>query len=281
MFDLSNALAQYGFTLSSIEENNDATVTLSFENGQKATGTLIIGAEGAHSIVRTHLFDGEKAATTPMDLTHVNNTFCYHDRAKALFVRQAHPVFSSMQASSVFAFISMQDVPDPERPEDWKFQVVTGWPGARDQTLSNVEKHKQLKAKAASLAEPYRSAVLWTPDDVEIGYNDLGYWIPERWDTRGGRITLAGDAAHSMPPHRGQGLNNALQDSWNLVQAIESVGDGAVKQDKAIQDASDEIVERGAREVKLSIENAFKSFDVQNLEDTPLFKEGLNRPEGK
>lgn len=42
---------------------------------------------------------------------------------------------------------------------------------------------------------------------------------------------------------------------------------------------SDEIVERGSKEVKLSIENAMKSFDVDNLEDTPLLREGLNRSE--
>lgn len=82
-----------------------------------------------------------------------------------------------------------------------------------------------------------------------------------------------------MPPHRWQGLNNALQDAWNLVQAIEKVSAGAAKQNEEIQNVSHEIVGRGSKEVKLSIENAMKSFDVENLEDTPLFREGLNRTE--
>lgn len=81
-----------------------------------------------------------------------------------------------------------------------------------------------------------------------------------------------------MPPHRGQGLNNALQDAWNLVQAIE-VSAGTAKQNEEIQNVSHEIVGRGSKEVKLNIENAMKSFDVENLEDTPLFREGLNRTE--
>lgn len=111
--------------MNSIAEDDDATITVSFENGTEARGTLLIGTDSSHSAVRTHLLGEEKAATTPMDLTHVNNTVCYHDAAKALFVRKAHPVFSVMQASNVFAFISMQDVPDPTKPEDWKFRIVT------------------------------------------------------------------------------------------------------------------------------------------------------------
>lgn len=101
----------------------------------------------------------------------------------------------------------------------------------------------------------------------------------EPWNTRGGRVTLAGDAAHSMPPHRGQGLNDALQDACNLVQAIEKVVSGAARQDEEIQRVSDEIVERGAKETRLSIESAMKSFDVAKLEESPLFQERLNRTE--
>lgn len=82
-----------------------------------------------------------------------------------------------MQYADIFSFISVQDVPDPADPAGWKFQVVAGWLGARDKGMSNAEKHRELKARAAVLAEPFRSAILWMPEDVEIGYNDLGYWI--------------------------------------------------------------------------------------------------------
>lgn len=92
-------------------------------------------------------------------------------------------------------------------------------------------------------------------------------------------MTLAGDAAHSMPPHRSQGLNNTLQDAYNLVQAIEKVVSGSARQKEEFQRVSDEIAERGVKETRLSIESAMESFDVGRLEETPLFRKGLNRPE--
>lgn len=59
----------------------------------------------------------------------------------------------------------------------------------------------------------------------------------------------------------------------NIVQAIEKVMAGAVRQ-KEIQQVSDEIAERGARETTLSMEG---SFGVDEVESTPVSKEGLNK----
>lgn len=109
----------------------------------------------------------------------------------------------------------MQNVPHFLEPADWGFQsALTSWYGASDKKCRNAEKHKQIKAVAAELAEQHRSAISWIPEDVEILYNDLDFWIPEPWESCGGRTTLAGNAVHSPPPHRGQGLNNALLDAW-------------------------------------------------------------------
>ena len=45
------------------------------------------------------------------------------------------------------------------------------------------------------------------PEDVEIRFYDLSYFAAEAWDTRGSRVTLAGDATYSIPPNRGQEIN--------------------------------------------------------------------------
>ena len=42
--------------------------------------------------------------------------------------------------------------------------------------------------------------MLAIPDDTQIPYIDVSYWIAQPWDTHNGLVTLAGDAAHPMPP---------------------------------------------------------------------------------
>jgi 2-polyprenyl-6-methoxyphenol hydroxylase-like FAD-dependent oxidoreductase len=58
----------------------------------------------------------------------------------------------------------------------------------------------ELKEIAESLAEPWKSAIKWIPDDPDITHNKISYWVTSPWDNRHGTVTLAGDAAHPLPP---------------------------------------------------------------------------------
>lgn len=90
--------------------------------------------------------------------------------------------------------LAVQDVPDPDDPATWSFQLqVTSHKSQEDVTLL-----ENLKKKAATFAEPFRSANLWVPEGTTIRENNLSYWIPTPWDDRNARISLAGDAAHPM-----------------------------------------------------------------------------------
>ena len=60
----------------------------------------------------------------------------------------------------------------------------------------------ELKEIASSLAEPWRSSLLWIPEGTEVACNMVAYWITVAWDNHGGRVTLAGDAAHPLPPRK-------------------------------------------------------------------------------
>ncbi len=48
--------------------SNNQTATATFEDGTSETADLLIGAEGAHSIVREYLVGPEKAALQPSPL---------------------------------------------------------------------------------------------------------------------------------------------------------------------------------------------------------------------
>ncbi len=65
------------------------------------------------------------------------------------------------------------------------------------------------------------------PEDVEP-FREIVYTFESRvakqW--KSGRVLLAGDAAHTMPPHMGQGLCSGIRDSANLAWKLDLVLDG-------------------------------------------------------
>lgn len=125
---------------------------------------------------------------------------------------------------------------------------------------------------------------MWLPDDLPVTFDPIKYWESAPWDTQKGRITLAGDAAHPMPPHRGQGLNHAIQDVYNLVRVLTTPASSEdcseseqMQLAKDIQEYSDEAVSRGAAEIRLSIQNAFMALNWKTFEQSPMMKHALDK----
>jgi 2-polyprenyl-6-methoxyphenol hydroxylase-like FAD-dependent oxidoreductase len=67
---------------------------------------------------------------------------------------------------------------------------------------TNEQQLKHVKELAMKFCDPYRSAYEWLPEDQTVWWAPLTHWDPSetahRWNNRGGRVTLAGDAAHPM-----------------------------------------------------------------------------------
>lgn len=98
----------------------------------------------------------------------------------------------------IYTYLCIQDVPDPAKPEDWVYFIFIAWLGEKDPDLAPEEVMRLAKSKAEKIQEPFRSAILWIPEDVRLPYADVSFWVARRWDSRGGRCTLAGDAAHPV-----------------------------------------------------------------------------------
>jgi 2-polyprenyl-6-methoxyphenol hydroxylase-like FAD-dependent oxidoreductase len=183
------------------------------------------------------------------------------------------------------------DVPDVEKPETWSFQVVNNWTGKRDESLDNAGRIAQVKELASDLKEPFASAIKMIPDDTELTYDNIGYWISKQWDNKKGTVTLAGDAAHPMPPRkcatetfentdfadRGQGLNHAINDVANLVAALKKVASGELSQEKAISEYEEEVIKRGADEVAASKQTADYLLGYHKIMESALMKQGMAR----
>jgi len=80
-----------------------------------------------------------------------------------------------------------------------------------------------------------------------------------------------------MTPHRGQGLNNALQDAANFVRAVKSVVAGERGVQHAIDEYDAEVLERGAREMSISLKQTLFIHNWETVMESPMVKMGMRQ----
>ncbi|KAH6123433.1 hypothetical protein HBI69_052420 [Parastagonospora nodorum] len=275
---------QYGKHVQDINFGADGQgVAVKFQDGTEVSGTIVVGADGTRSRCReVALNSAEKAATTPFPIWHMNLTVCYGDAEKARYVRSEFPTsFLALSERSFHAFQSISSMPDgPDHPESWVFHLAMAWRGEARHELSYAERLAIIKEKADGLAEPARSSFKWIPDGTQVHKADISYWVTEPWDNHQGRLTLVGDAAHPMPPYRGQGLNHCIADIFELVGNIKKAASGESTWDATISAYEAEMIPRGAEEVKCSIENGIMLHDWEKVKQSPVFTAGFKPMKG-
>ncbi|KIW01753.1 uncharacterized protein PV09_06929 [Verruconis gallopava] len=270
---------QYGMKLTGVDfDASGVGVTATFNDYEKVKASLIIGTDGPRSTMRIFAMGSEaEASTSKFPIFHTNMTVCYGDAEKAKYLRQEFPTsYLALSENSYHAFQSISSMPDgPEHPETWVFHLAMAWLGDSDQSMSYPERLALIKSKAQTLGEPARSAFTWIPENTLVHKADISYWISKPWNNHDGRMTLAGDAAHAMPPYRGQGLNHCICDVSHLLEKIQSILNNEMGQKEAISAYDDEVVKRGAEEVKCSLENALMLHDWEKVQRSPVFTTGF------
>ncbi|KAF2788432.1 FAD/NAD(P)-binding domain-containing protein [Melanomma pulvis-pyrius CBS 109.77] len=272
---------QYGKELDVIRETDSGKVKVLFKDGTEVEGDVVVGCDGARSRVRDEIVGEEDAKLTTVPLTMLNFTAQFESE-QALFIRSWNPLFvtSVHPDTGTMFWLSIQDVPDASRPETWTFQVLMSWvnnplPASEDTYAGRLA---FLKRRAEDWAEPWRSAGRWLRDDTKIPLDQGTYWEKaKKWDNRGGKMTLCGDAAHPMTPHRGQGLNNALQDASNFVAAVVEAASGARTLEEAVDAYDGEVLERGTLEMNISLKQTMFIHNWETLMQSPMVKMGMHQ----
>ena len=200
--------------------DTEKSVTAQFEDGTSATGILVVGADGTHSMTRHIIFnhDKDQAAAQPVPYNALNYHVCYNDAEKARFVREPHPImYHAIHPKGYWLFVALQEAADPEKPESWVYQLQCTWKkgieGDDTEDVGSIERHLE---RAQTFGEPFKSATSWMPKDTKLNINKVSYWIPKKWDTRGGRVIIAGDAAHPMTFRESL---DRVKDSTNTVRS--------------------------------------------------------------
>ncbi|KAL8800986.1 MAG: hypothetical protein Q9182_004778 [Xanthomendoza sp. 2 TL-2023] len=268
---------QYGKRLEDIDCPKDSSfVTAQFEDGTTVTGSLLIGADGANSGVRSFLLGPEKAALQPMALFGCGAL----ERLPADIARRIRDIndlyFVTYHPEGPCAFMAIHEVLDTSKPESWQWMFSLTWPDKDSPTPAEPETiRKNWVYWSEKLAEPYRSAYLAIAPHATIWCDRLAEWRTKPWDNRNGRVTMAGDAAHPMTYHRGQGLNNAILDAAFLCRSLQKHVRDKVSLTVVLAEYEKEMQERGRAAVISSGENSLMVHDWEQLKQSPVFSIGL------
>jgi salicylate hydroxylase len=198
-----------GHRLISFTDRGDRVET-TFENGERITADILVGADGIHSTVRRLLF----GAASP----NFTGCICYRgliptERIKHLDVEVdaqrwmgpgKHIIIYYVAAKRLLNFVGTieQDT----------------WTGESWTDRGDV---KELRAAFIDW-DPHLRAIIETIDETFIwGLFDRAPL--SRWSV--GRVTLLGDACHPMLPFMAQGAAQALEDGVSLTVCLTTIDD--------------------------------------------------------
>jgi 2-polyprenyl-6-methoxyphenol hydroxylase-like FAD-dependent oxidoreductase len=294
---------QYSKCLSDISYSDDGRiVTAHFDDGSSTNGAILVGADGTRSLVRNLLLEPEKAALTTLEFA-ASIVQAKYSAEQVRFLRSWHPLYvAAPHPAGLFSWVGLHSAPDVDDPENWIMNHYISWPYShaeqeKSKDWPNKVRLKQVKGFAEQFADPFRSAFVWLKDAHPVWYAPLTHWDPSlpehQWDNHGGRVTLAGDAAHPMTfrmPHfwknrssaraniraeRGQGLNSAIKDASELaIQIVDFVQSRKTKLE-AIEGYEKEMIGRTGPEVRLSAENTRMVHVWDEVMQSPLISKGF------
>lgn len=244
---------------------------MAFDDGTSVSGHLVVGCDGANSTTRQLLL-GDAGKVNYLDLTMINFT-CKFDEDTSRLIRQTHPfAFNSYHPANRMLWVSAQDIGNPEDPATWTFQLIMSWPGSPrgdDEALADqVARTAFVKAMASEYAQPWRTILEKLPDDIKFGTDKVSSWRTFDWSETAklaGVTTLAGDAAHPLPPYRGQGLNMGLQDAEELVTELVRVSSSPEDVTAAVKRYEQSMLARVDREFPLSEKSASAAHDFKRI----------------
>ncbi|MGW4500209.1 bifunctional 3-(3-hydroxy-phenyl)propionate/3-hydroxycinnamic acid hydroxylase MhpA [Micromonospora sp. NPDC004336] len=207
------------------ERDDRVEVTIAGPDGVEVRAARwVVGCDGANSFVREHLGG---------DVTDLGFTYDW-------LVCDVVP-----HEAREFKPNNLQ-VCDPARPRT----AVSAGPGHRRWEFMRVP--GESRAEFESVESVWRLLGLFdiTPDNATLeryGVYTTQACSADRW--RSGRILIAGDAAHVMPPFMGQGMSSGFRDAVNLAWKLDLVHRGL---------ADDALLDTYQRERRAHVQHAIR-----------------------
>lgn len=236
-----------GKRVSDLKDNGNEVV-LEFDDGSSARADLVIGGDGARSVVRRWMLgyddalysgcSGFRGIVPPemLDLLPDPEAIQFWIGPGAHLLH--YPIGNGDQN-----FLLVERSPSPWPVREWVTGAEQG-----EQLPRFADWHPAVVQMISAVPTSQRWALFHRPP--------LGRW------TRG-RVTLLGDAAHALVPHHGQGANQSIEDA--VVLAAQLAEKGPARFEQALEDY--EHLRRGrTRKVQFA---SISTADVLHLPDGP------------
>ena len=239
-------------------EQNGSSVTLKLEGGASAAGDVLVGADGVHSRIRQALFGPDKPQFTGIIAWRGVIPMENLPRHMVRMVGTnwvgpgGHVVHYPLRGGAVMNFVYALE------RSDWQ---VESWSarGTNEELRNDVRGwHEDVQTLVRNIPAPFKWALMVRPP------------MP-RWSS--GRVTLLGDASHSMLPFLGQGANSAIEDGFILARALSELQDDIPSRLLRYENARRD---RTRRAVEGSADNIHR-FHNKALADPVKAREHVNR----
>ncbi|MFW5828226.1 MAG: FAD-dependent oxidoreductase [Alkalispirochaeta sp.] len=181
-----------GALVTAIEEDEHAvTARFSAAGMSSVTGGFLCGCDGKHSTVRTHVTDSWRGRL-------LRETFAMADITDDTDLGEAAHLYFTRQGS-------VESFPLPGGLRRWIVETDRWYPEAPEGLVQDLVTRRTGMALARS------------PEHWRSSFRTERFRVT-RWHR--GRVILAGDAAHVMPPIGGQGMNVGLGDAEHLADLL-------------------------------------------------------------
>ena len=184
-------------------EQTANSATAIFEDGHRATGDIVVGADGTHSIIRTHVL-GQPTERRYVGYVNWNGLVPVSDDlapANSWDIYVADGQRASVMPVGNDRFYFFLDVPLPKGTENnrdtYRQELsahFSGWAPPVQTLIKQLDPNKTNRVEIHDI-EPLKTLV-------------------------NGRVALIGDAAHSTAPDLGQGGCQAMEDAWSLANYL-------------------------------------------------------------
>jgi len=183
----------------------DGEVRLDLEDGTTATGDALIGADGVHSPIRQTLFGADKPQFSGIIAWR---GIIPMERLPARMARRVgvnwvgpggHVVHYPLRGGAVLNFVGALE------RADWQIESWSARGTTEELAADYRGWHEDIQTLIRNIPVPHKWALMVRPP------------MP-RWTV--GRVTLLGDACHSMVPFLAQGAVMAMEDGLILARAL-------------------------------------------------------------